>query len=115
MANEPDIPLFDSFKDKDIFDKAVHAVTRLNQLNVSSFYQLVRSWLQRGVNLSLAGPLVATCNNAVLDWAAQVATQGSESEGSFLDIQQRAQLLLRNTNKATKMERGYPTVEFSLR
>ncbi|KAI1361340.1 hypothetical protein F5Y08DRAFT_347959 [Xylaria arbuscula] len=98
-TNEPNLALFDLLRDRDIFDKAIHCVNRLERLGISNLCRLVRMWLQKGVNLSLGGPLVAKCNEAMLEWAALVAPRDSEGGNSNLDIQQQAQTLLRNTNK----------------
>ncbi|KAH8647382.1 hypothetical protein BX600DRAFT_443585 [Xylariales sp. PMI_506] len=56
----------DLLKDRDILDRAVHCVKRLFQLQISHLCQLVRTWLERGVSLSIAEPLVPACNDAVL-------------------------------------------------
>ncbi|KAK1705438.1 hypothetical protein BDP67DRAFT_548624 [Colletotrichum lupini] len=44
-----------------VMDKAMHALSRLEKMDISKVTPLVRSWLERGVNLPLAGPIVIEC------------------------------------------------------
>lgn len=49
-------------------NSAASALTRIDQIDVSKIMPLVRSWLERGANLPLAGPFVIHCLESVEQW-----------------------------------------------
>lgn len=51
-----------------VMDKAMHALSRLEKMDISKVTPLVRSWLGRGVNLPLAGPIVIECLWSLEHW-----------------------------------------------
>lgn len=51
-------------EDQDILDRAANCVELLRHLDFSHLSRLVTSWLEKGVNLNLAEPFIAACNDA---------------------------------------------------
>ncbi|KXH34928.1 hypothetical protein CSIM01_01964 [Colletotrichum simmondsii] len=56
-----------------VMDKATHALSRLEKMDISKVTPLVRSWLERGVNLPLAGPIVIECLCSLEHWREVLA------------------------------------------
>ena len=80
---------------------------RLDHRGVSKLNQLVSSWLDKGVNLTLAGPLVATFNDV---YVSQVLPP--ENGNEELAPQQRARRLLQNTDREVKICQATAPAEF---
>ncbi|KAK1713012.1 uncharacterized protein BDZ83DRAFT_637911 [Colletotrichum acutatum] len=63
-----------------VMDKAMHALSRLEKMDISKVTPLVRSWLERGVNLPLAGPIVIECLWSLEHWR-EVLTPTTDISG----------------------------------
>ncbi|KAK1625164.1 hypothetical protein BDP81DRAFT_474529 [Colletotrichum phormii] len=63
-------------------DKAMHALSRLEKMDISRVTPLVCSWLGRGVNLPLAGPVVIECLYSMENWRKVLTpTSNNSREG----------------------------------
>lgn len=95
-------------------NRAVHALTRLDRMDISKITPLVDSWLAKGVNLPLAGPFVAHCPESVEQWRELLTSDPAEADdsgvGSMSSVYVRA--LLANTYKPIVMGRDMGTREF---
>lgn len=77
-------------------DKAKHALSLLDQLQVPALASLVRFWLKKGVNLALAEPFVETCVDTAVDWGElSIPPMGTDADA----LTQRARDLLENTHR----------------
>ncbi|OHE93140.1 hypothetical protein CORC01_11552, partial [Colletotrichum orchidophilum] len=63
-----------------VMDKAMHALSRLEKMDISKIIPLIRSWLGRGVNLPLAGPIVSECLWSVENWKRVLNPMADNSE-----------------------------------
>ncbi|KAM0460589.1 hypothetical protein ACHAPV_004865 [Trichoderma viride] len=80
--------------DQTTLDKANHALSLLDRLQVSALASLVRFWLKKGVNLALAEPFVETCVDAAVDWSDLSSPPVGSNATS-----QRARDLLENSHR----------------
>ncbi|KAH8122896.1 hypothetical protein LI328DRAFT_169252 [Trichoderma asperelloides] len=85
--------------DQTTLDKANHALSLLDQLQVSALASLVRFWLKKGVNLALAEPFVETCIDAAVDWREMSTPLVVIDAGDANATTQRARVLLENTHR----------------
>lgn len=85
--------------DQTTLDKANHALSLLDQLQVSALASLVRFWLKKGVNLALAEPFVETCIDAAVDWRELSTPLVGIDAGDANATTQRARVLLENTHR----------------
>lgn len=85
--------------DQTTLDKANHALSLLDQLQVSALASLVRFWLKKGVNLALAEPFVETCIDAAVDWRELSTPPVGIDAGDANATTQRARVLLENTHR----------------
>jgi hypothetical protein len=80
--------------DQTTLDKANHALSLLDQLQVSALASLVRFWLKKGVNLALGEPFVETCIDAAVEWIDL-----SNSPAGSNTTSQRARDVLENSHR----------------
>lgn len=85
--------------DQTTLDKANHALSLLDQLQVSALASLVRFWLKKGVSLALAEPFVETCVDAAVDWRELSTPPMGINAGDANATIQRARVLLENTHR----------------
>lgn len=98
-----------------VTDRAIHALTRLDRIDISKITPLVHLWLDKGTNLPLAEPFVAGCLESVKQWRQLLTSDpmieagdfGPESMGSIY-----VKALLANTRKPIVMHRGMSPQEF---
>ncbi|KAJ5496528.1 hypothetical protein N7463_008515 [Penicillium fimorum] len=90
--------LNDSIQDLTILEKGLFALNRLDQLEIPKLACLVQSWLERGVNLPLAGLFVPQCLTAVANWS-NLPKPPWNSEDYRIDTRHRFRVLLENTRK----------------
>ncbi|PTB70298.1 hypothetical protein BBK36DRAFT_1164847 [Trichoderma citrinoviride] len=98
-------PPADTFIDQATFDRANHALSLLDQLQVSRLASLIRFWLKKGVNLALAEPFVETCAEAAVDWRELSTPIGANVHDVGVGIAQRARVLLENTHRPLVVDR----------
>ena len=98
-----------------VLDRASHALTRLDRLNISRIIPLVHLWLAKGVNLPLAGPFVAGCLESAQHWKQlldpDTGIDSSES-GSGDSAINYVRALLANTRKNIVMHQDMSTKDF---
>ncbi|KAJ5607118.1 hypothetical protein N7537_003737 [Penicillium hordei] len=90
--------LTDSIQDLTILEKGLFALSHLDQLDIPNLASLVRSWLERGVNLPLAGPFVPQSLNAVTNWSKHPKPSWNSSDYR-IDARNRVRILLESTQK----------------
>lgn len=90
--------LTDSIQDLTILEKGLFALSHLDQLDIPKLASLVRSWLDRGVNLPLAAPFVPQCLKAVANWSNLPRPSWNTSDYR-IDARNRVRLLLESTQK----------------
>ncbi|OQD95465.1 hypothetical protein PENSOL_c020G00087 [Penicillium solitum] len=90
--------LTDSIQDLTLLEKGLFALSHLDQLDIPKLSSLVRSWLDRGVNLPLAAPFVPQSLKAVADWSNHPRPPWNSSDYR-IDARQRVRLLLESTQK----------------
>lgn len=90
--------LTDSIQDLTLLEKGLFALSHLDQLDIPKLSSLVRSWLDRGVNLPLAAPFVPQSLKAVANWSNHPRTPWNSSDYR-IDARQRVRLLLESTQK----------------
>lgn len=98
-----------------VMDRAMHALTRLDRMEISEITPLVRSWLFKGANLPLAGPFVAQCLESVERWrdvAMQESTNGIDISSFESAGTAYVKPLLLNTQRPLAMSRDMTTAEF---
>lgn len=91
-------------EDRDILDRAADCIELLHQLNFSDLSRLVTSWLEKGVNLNLAEPFIAACNDAA-------STLGPSNETQTAHPLQARALLL-NSRRPISLSRDSCLSEF---
>ena len=96
-------------------NRAVHALTRLDRMDISKIMPLVDSWLAKGVNLPMAGPFVAHCLGSVEQWRELLTSDPvieveDSGVGSMSSVYVKA--LLANTYRPIFMHRDMGTQEF---
>ncbi|KAL6922576.1 hypothetical protein FSST1_006602 [Fusarium sambucinum] len=84
-------------------------------MDISKITPLVQSWLEKGVNLPLAGAFVVCCLNSVIRWRQLLTPDptiesGDKELGSMASIYARA--LLANTRKPIIMHQDMTTQNF---
>ncbi|KAH7145479.1 hypothetical protein B0J13DRAFT_553560 [Dactylonectria estremocensis] len=105
----------DLLGDQVVMNRAVHALTRLDRMDISKIMPLVYSWLAKGVNLPIAEPFVVHCLKSVEHWRELLTPESAiEVEdsgfGSMSSVYVKA--LLSNTHKPIVMHRDMSTQEF---
>ncbi|CAJ0552307.1 Ff.00g062860.m01.CDS01 [Fusarium sp. VM40] len=98
-----------------VTDRAIHALTRLDRIDIFKITPLVHLWLDKGTNLPLAEPFVSGCLESVKQWRQLLTSDstieagdfGPESMGSIY-----VKALLANTRKSIVMHRGMSPQEF---
>lgn len=105
-------PPADTFIDQATFDRANHALSLLDQLQVSGLASLIRFWLKKGVNLALAEPFVETCAEAAVDWRELSTPHGAKVHDASVGIAQRARVLLENTHRPLVVHRHSTASEY---
>ncbi|KAL6856629.1 hypothetical protein J3F83DRAFT_752239 [Trichoderma novae-zelandiae] len=105
-------PPADTFIDQATFDRANHALSLLDQLQVSGLASLIRFWLKKGVNLALAEPFVETCAEAAVDWRELSTPQGANAHDGGIGIAHRARVLLENTHRPLVVHRHSTASEY---
>ncbi|KAH7142097.1 hypothetical protein EDB81DRAFT_691571 [Dactylonectria macrodidyma] len=107
--------LTDLLGNKVVMDRAMHALTCLDRMDVSKISPLVYSWLGKGVNLPLAGPFVTHCLESVERWRELITPDPVvDVENSGFGAMNVAYVrnLLANTHKAIVMRRDMSAQEF---
>ncbi|KAL2703509.1 hypothetical protein AAEP93_004580 [Penicillium crustosum] len=94
----------DSIQDLTILEKGLFALSHLDQLEIPKIASLVRSWLDRGVNLPLAAPFVSQSLKAVANWSNHPRPSCNGSDYRF-DARQRVRFLLESTQKPIVVQR----------
>ncbi|KAL7815928.1 hypothetical protein V8C44DRAFT_323393 [Trichoderma aethiopicum] len=102
----------DTFIDQATFDRANHALSLLDQLQVSGLASLIRFWLKKGVNLALAEPFVETCAEAAVNWRELSTPIGANVHDASVGIVQRARVLLENTHRPLVVHRHSTAAEY---
>ncbi|KAL6874613.1 hypothetical protein HDV57DRAFT_237261 [Trichoderma longibrachiatum] len=102
----------DTFIDQATFDRANHALSLLDQLQVSGLASLIRFWLKKGVNLALAEPFVETCAEAAVNWRELSTPIGAKVHDASIGIVQRARVLLENTHRPLMVHRHSTAAEY---
>ncbi|UKZ74349.1 hypothetical protein TrVFT333_002014 [Trichoderma virens FT-333] len=105
-------PPADTFIDQATFDRANHALSLLDQLQVSGLASLIRFWLKKGVSLALGEPFVETCAEAAVDWRELSTPVGSNAHDAGVGIAQRARVLLENTHRPISVHRHSTASEY---
>lgn len=105
-------PPADTFIDQATFDRANHALSLLDQLQVSGLASLIRFWLKKGVSLALAEPFVETCAEAAVDWRELSTPVGTNPNDINVGIAQRARVLLENTHRPIRVHRHSTPSEY---
>ncbi|EHK22740.1 uncharacterized protein TRIVIDRAFT_124113, partial [Trichoderma virens Gv29-8] len=105
-------PPADTFIDQATFDRANHALSLLDQLQVSGLASLIRFWLKKGVSLALGEPFVETCAEAAVDWRELSTPVGSNAHDVGVGIAQRARVLLENTHRPISVHRHSTASEY---
>lgn len=90
--------LTDSIQDLTILEKGLFALSHLDQLDIPKLASLVRSWLERGVNLPLAGPFVPQPLKVVANWSNH-SRPSWNSSAYRVDARNWVRLLLESTQK----------------
>jgi hypothetical protein len=98
-----------------VTDKAIHALTRLDRMDILKITPLVHLWLAKGTNLPLAEPFVSGCLESVKQWRQLLISDpaieaGDFGPGSMGPMYVRA--LLANTHKPIVMHRGMSSQDF---
>lgn len=82
-------------EDQDILNRAANCIELLHQLNFSDLSRLVTSWLEKGVDLNLAEPVIAACNDAASTLGPPNQTQAARPlQARALLINSRRPILL---------------------
>ncbi|KAK0763733.1 hypothetical protein N5P37_003117 [Trichoderma harzianum] len=105
-------PPADTFIDQATFDRANHALSLLDQLQVSGLASLIRFWLKKGVSLALAEPFVETCAEAAVGWRELSTPVGTNPNDINVGIAQRARVLLENTHRPIRVHRHSTPSEY---
>ncbi|KAM0255610.1 hypothetical protein ACHAQJ_005615 [Trichoderma viride] len=105
-------PPADAIVDQATFDRANHALSLLDQLQISGLASLVRFWLKKGVNLALAEPFVETCVDAAVDWRELSTPAGNDARDASIGICHRAKVLLENTHRPLAVHRHSTAFEY---
>lgn len=114
--DDPEQPAFpsppaDTFIDRATFERANHALSLLDQLQVSGLASLIKFWLKKGVNLALAEPFTEACADAAVDWRELSTSLGTDADAS-VGTAQRARILLENTHRPIIVHRYSTASEY---
>lgn len=99
-----------------VMDRAMHALSFLDHMDISEVTPLLRSWLEKGVNLPLAGPIVSECLWSVEHWKNVLTPNPSSREvhisGPEITSAGCVAALLTNTLKPLEMNSSWTKHEF---
>ncbi|KAJ0116896.1 hypothetical protein J7T55_003310 [Diaporthe amygdali] len=99
-----------------VMDRAMHALSFLDHMDISEVTPLLRSWLEKGVNLPLAGPIVSECLWSVEHWKNVLTPNPSSREvhlsGPEITSAGCVAALLANTLKPLEMNSNLTKHEF---
>jgi hypothetical protein len=88
--------------DQNLLRRATHCANLLYSFKIPDLHQLVCLWLERGMNLSIAEPLVAACNDTVLEFSSadnSLATRSVQAK-ALLENSHRPMLLTKDSSIA---------------